>query len=461
MLGSFEEGMSFNHYRESVAELLSPFRTSGHFRDLPHQAYEARAASKVRRVGLAHTIASRLLRDEVGHAQSRLYEAEALHIVSVPLSSEISPAELIALLIPCTARLKELRRQNPELGRYCGLIERTVSMAASKLDRYTAAFDRINRAHLALSDAPQDRQAMTREEALQQLYLQECGQLVRNVEAALIEQDPILRAQLRAGQPPTKTLRQGSDLRTLRIVARAGAEAGARACRLLDTIAAEAGLPSHPNPEERRLATASWYLTANIMYIRSLLLAATVELSAGNAYSQYLRDVPDLYARIIEVPPAQHLGSSAAPLKSHVLDLTRIALHWSFLNQGSHPYLPKGLSFGIRPGVPPHLIHAVDGHLDAAACSAFLGEHSHDAGILDILAHVETYRLFNDRGGTGAHGYFRWLENKRPRHASATDDVQADHDTSRKTQRPTYGLLARSARMILRSGRYRDVLQGV
>lgn len=458
MLNQFENGTSFKAYRESVAELVSPFRTSGNYRDLPHQAYDARAASKARRVGLAHALASRLLNDNASDSQARLFEAEALHIVSIPLSSEIPPAELTAMLLPCSVRLEQLRHTDPQLGRYSGLIERTVSMAASKLDLYTYAFDRINRAHHALHDAPQDRESMTREEVLQQLYLQECGQLARNVEAALIEQDPVLREQLRAGQPPAKSLWSVSNPRALRVVARAGAESGYRACRLLDSIAAEAGLPSVPNAEERRLATSGWFLTSNIMYLRALLLAATVELGARHTDTTYLRDVPGLYTRIVEAPLASaHLGTSTTPAKSHLLDLTRIALHWSFLNNGAHPYVPSGLARGLRPGIPNHLIKSVDGRLDTTACSQFLAQHSHDAGILDILAHIETYSLFGERGGGGSHSYYQWLDNTRSR-TVAVDDLSDGRDPSRRTHRPTHRLTLRAAHMVIRTGRYRNVL---
>ncbi|MBT9299004.1 hypothetical protein KKP62_28950 [Rhodococcus sp. GOMB7] len=456
MLEQFEAGKSYENYRESVAETIIPQRTSGYYRDLTHQAYEARGGSKVRRVGLAHLLATRILSDGHDHGQSRIFEAEALHIVSVPLASEIPPAELSALLVPCAVRLNELRRQNPELGRYCGLIERTVSMSASKLDRYTGAFAYINRAHIAMHDAPHNSRNLTKEEALQQLYLQECGQLARNVEAALVEQDAERRALLRAGNPPTRSLRAGADLRAIRIVARASAEAGARACRLLDKIATEVGLPAVPDPEERRLATASWFLTSNIMYMRSLLLAATVEQSAGSFHSTYLQNVPDLFARVVEVPVSSHMGANAAPSKSHLLDLTRIALHWSFLNHGAHPYIQRPLSLGIRRGVPPHLIAGVDGNLDAAVCSAYLTSHGHDAGILDILAHSETYLLFTHQGGIGAQSFQQWLIDRRANRIVAQDDP--DTDEIRKTQRPTHQLMVRSAKMVIQSGRYREVL---
>ncbi|OUS97283.1 hypothetical protein CA951_02750 [Rhodococcus sp. NCIMB 12038] len=357
-------------------------------------------------------------------------------------------------------RIKNFRRENPELGRYCGLIERTVSMAASKLDRYTGAFSYINRAHAALRDAPQDRQALTKEEALQQLYLQECGQLARNVEAALVEQDVERRILLRAGTPPTRSLQQGSDLQSIRIVARASAEAGTRACRLLDKIAAEAGLPVLPDPEERRLATSSWFLTSNIMFVRALLLAATVELSAGMVDSDYLRSVPDLYARIVERPYPSQPGSSASPSRNHLLDLTRIALHWSFLNQGTHPYIKRSITLGLRKGIPAHLTDSVAGVLDAAACSQYLTQYGHDAGILDNLAHAETYLLFTNHGGTGPHSYQRWLADSRARHV-VDDDQTAAEEFVRRTEQPTYGLMSRSARMVVRSNRYSEVLAGV
>ncbi|WP_206492478.1 hypothetical protein [Rhodococcus sp. KRD162] len=444
-----ESGSPYRHLASDHGMALT---LSSDYYDLAHQAYQVRRSSKVRRQVFADRLVTKLM-NGAKWDESRVHEAEALHLVSVPLAGEVPPLELVQLLAPPIERLKDMRRENQELWRYSGLLIRTVSMAASKLDRYTAAYHFINQAHGALATSTEDQDNMTKAEAIQQLLLQECGQLTRNVEAGLVEHDKVRRKVNWDGNPPERSLQIEEELVPMRVLARAAAESGRQGCLRIERIIERCGLPDEPDPEDRRLAASSWFLTSNIMYLRSLMSAATVELLARNQDSTYSTEAQRVYASIIEW--------TRTPLQqSHKLDLTRAALHWAFLNDGNHPYLQRPLLVPIRKDVPRYLAFSVDGKLDVDKCSAELFAHDHNAGVLDNIAHAQTYQILSERGGVGRLGYLSWLDRRRRMVKSqVTDDDIEEQVRSSKTT--TTVMLSNAARMVVRSGRYRYVLQGL
>lgn len=432
---------------------------SSRYYELPHQAYEARALSREYRLGFAGSVVDQIMTSD-RLQQGSIHRAEALHLVSVPMVAESAPRDLVQLLIPPTEQLLDRLGDEPELHRYCALLFRTISLAASKLDNYTLAFHFMNRAQLYLRSGPQTNTSRaTVAEVWQQIYLQECGQLARNVEAALLEQDPLRTARQLAGDLPHGALT--AHLRPLRIAARAAAEAGRRGITYISAIKTEAGLPPQPDPERRRLATSSWFLTSHIMYMRALLLAALMEISAGADPSPYLVPVPSLWSTIIERNPPHSEHADPSLTAAHRMDMTRNALLWAFLNAGDHPYRPS--VFGparIREGVPDYLCKPVGRQTDTDACAAAIAAAGHDASILDNIAHHETYMILRNRSGSGHHSFEPWL-HRRHQHLRAAIAHDPTTRQVRQLGKPTLRYLNNSVRMVELSRRYDNVLHGL
>lgn len=430
---------------------------SADYYDLPYQAYNARKLGREYRQGFAGEVIAQILESSPGQP-GWVHRAEALHLVSVPLLNEVEPRDLVDLLSPAVGRIIDQRKEYPELHRYAGLLLRTISLAASKLDRYTVAFHFMNRAHFQLATARRTRSAIYIAEAWQQIYLQECGQLSRNVEAALLEQDRERTRLNLFGRLPNQELDRMEELRPLRIVARAAAEAGRLALAQINFVKSNEGLPAATDPEQRRLSVSSWYVTCAIMYMRSLLLAGLVELCAHADPSRYLLPVPDLWASVIETHPTP-LGHAEPKLEpAHCMDLTRNALLWAFLHSGDHPYLGTR-RVQIRAGVPDYLCTPDGFKLDTIRCANEIARRKHNAGILDNLAHIDTYRLFTDRGGSGPRGYESWLDHRHGRLTTIVDVNDAAPAEIRTVGSPTLKYLRASARMLVRSRRYDSVLR--
>lgn len=443
-------------YRVRDAVYDYDVKISGDFYDLPYQAYDARAIGPGYRLAFAHKLVAKLTRMSTLD-DGWVHRAEALHVVSVPMMTDLSPPEFFNLFAPAIAALLDQRANHPELLRYCALLLRSVSISASKLDRYTVAFGYMNRAHAHLAAAVEDFETMTVAEARQQTYLQECGQLSRNVEATLIEQDEQILKRNLQGALPMRQLDPFDELEPLRVTARASAEAGRRGTYLIDAIKSRSGLPTEPDPEGRRLATNSWFLTAKIMYMRSLLMAGLVEMCAGADPVRYFAPVPDLWAQVIEADPLRRADEpSLSP--AHQMDMTRNGLIWAFLHNGDHPYRPNRLAI-LKKDVPKHLHIPKGGRLDTIASATALEARNHNAGILDNLAHVDTYRLLADRSGGAPDGFHAWTERRRRRLATTVDDPEASG--LRRASSPTLRYLKQSASMVRSSHRFDNVLVGL
>ncbi|MEH6807076.1 MAG: hypothetical protein V7697_28955 [Rhodococcus erythropolis] len=448
------------HYPEQLYRLMDlgkeiGVQVSEDYYALPHEAYSARRESRDYRKGFAGNLIGQILSSEPS-TQGWVHRAEALHIVSVPLLGEADPEELMALLGPALDVLLQRRRETPELHRYCALLLRTVSLTASKLDRYGEAFFWMNKAHAQLTAAPRKRTAILVAEAWQQTYLQECGQLSRNVEAALIEQNRLVTAQNLFGRRPNRIL-NAREKNSLRVVARAAAESGRRAVSLIEFVRNEEGLPSTADGESRRLSVGSWYITCNIMYMRALLLAGLVELCVGADPSPFLRSVPSLWATVIEQSPEPSGHVNSTLTQENRMDLTRNGLLWAFLHGGDHPYVPS-IRAPIKAGVPEYLHSSPDLRLDTIECAHEIAKAKHNAGILDNLAHVDTYRLLVDRSGSGPKGYDAWVTERHTRLGSVID-VNDPSREMRTVGSPTLHYLHTSAFMVRNSQRYNSVLR--
>jgi hypothetical protein len=453
-------------YRQSAYISQYPAMALSDYQDLPARAYQARQQTREHRERFARRLANTIVIKEGVSSQATVFEAEALHIVSTTLAGELPPRDLIELLRVPVVQLRDRRSDAPELGYYCGLLVRTLSMAASKLDNYTGAFHQTNRAHRAYGNTDgTGPSAGVRNEARQQVYLQECGQLIRNVEAGLVESDPDARARQLTGEPPETALNPEFELMPMRIIARAGAEAGRRACGILDDIRLARALDPTPDPEQRTLAVSSWVLTADIMYMRALLLASLLEMCVPHGdrdtHPPYLDEVARMYQRITEVSlvDLKHPKLSVP----HQMDLTRNVLLWSFLTNSRHPYVENRHQLTrVRDGLPRYFVEPVDGRLDTAACSQALAENNHNAGILDNLGRSDPYRRLIDLSGPQAASYGSWLAGRHAYRRSRIDndpdlevlDVRAANASIRRR-------LTHAAHMVRRSGRYPSVFHGL
>ena len=454
-------------YRHSAYINQYPPMALSDYQDLPAMAYQARQQTKEQRERLARRLANTIVIKEGVASQATVFEAEALHIVSTTLAGELPPRDLIELLRIPIVQLRDRRRDAPELGYYCGLLVRTVSMAASKLDNYTGAFHHTNRAHRAYSHAPggtRNRRAV-RDEAMQQVYLQECGQLIRSVEAGLVESDPDARARQLMGEPPETRLNPVEELKPMRILARAGAEAGRRACEILDRIQLGRKLDTKPDPDQRTLAVASWVLTADIMYMRALLMASLIELCVPSRdrdlMPPFLDEVARMYSRITEVSAAdlQHTTLTVP----HQMDLTRNVLLWSFLTNTRHPYVksPDSLT-RVRDQLPRYFVESSSGWLDTAACSQALAAKNHNAGILDNLGRSDPYLRLVELSGPQAASYASWLAGRYTyRKSRISDDPDLEVLDVRAANAMTRKRLKYAANMVRNSGRYQSVLHGI
>lgn len=420
--------------------------------DLPHLAYETRTQTKEKREAFALRVVSSILFDTAS-SQERACQAQALHIVATTLASDLPPAQLIDLLKPAIAQLSDHIRDAPDVACFHALLVRTISMASSKLDRYTGAFYQMHLAQTALNNNhPAGQSRQLRLEARQQLYLQECGQLIRHVEAGLVESNPAKRKLHLLGHPPTSTIHKRLELGPMRVLARAGAEAGRRSCVLLERLQRQRDLAATPDPDEGTLATTSWLTTARIMHLRAVLLSTLVEMLCGVEHPDRLNDVPVLYANIVET------DGSKAELPSltvtNRMDLTRNVLLWSFLGDTSIPYRrpTRGLRT-LRRDVPNYLVEPVDGRLNTVACSDALAAEGHNAGILDNLGRREPFTLLGERSGSApSNNYSSWLDLRRGRQrARMTIDPMAAPEV-RTSQQAAH--LARAAGMVIRCGRY-------
>lgn len=423
-----------------------PVRLEQDPRDLVHQAYAYRSAHYPveERLGMAEQLADRLARDR----SASWHDAMSLHLIAYTLSAQIPPKQLIALLDPPVTALSRRAGSEPEMLRFAALLVRTVSMAANKADEYVAAFYAINRAHQLIRLAYQsggNRDRRTRE-ALQQVFLQESGQLARNAEVGLLELDRTRRLQLHSdhGDRPARRLNRGL-LGRIRLLARASVITSAAASRIMADLRADQDrvLPVTASAEDEHLAVAIWSVTANIMFMRALLLLATADFAAGKDGTRRVDMIPYLYWQTVTT-------RGATFQTSHSMDLTRVALHYSFLAAGRTPYRKvKGAT--LASAVPDYLTDAKP-MLDMERCSRELIAAGHNAGILDNVAFKTVHDVLQRHS---SQNYEPWLQRHRTDRIAATGDV--DVQLRLASTGPDLDALDYTSRMVERTRRYAEV----
>jgi transposase-like protein len=429
-------------------------RAGGSSRHYPTEAMRARAGTVAQRRQLAVEM-SWLLQNGTRFRQDRLPQAEALHLVAFTLSGELPASELIAILAPAVIAMRSYVVDDPELLSYCGLITRTISMASSKLDRYDRAFDAIVMAleYAYSSQTIDDFTVLRGLEAKQQVYLQESGQYARNVEAALIEQDPGRRTVLLEGIPPQRWLGT-RRLHAMRQLAFASAECGRRAVGLMNVIAHERGLPAVPDLQNRQLSTQGWFATAAIMFMRAILLHATLELCENpRAAGRWVDRVPTLFEEVLKPGPAL--------LEWHQMGLVQVALHYSFLRWGQHPD-PIGVWNGRqrlrRKDIPDCLRPTRSGQLDVKACSTTLIKTGWNANFLDNVGYYEPYQVLVEHGGGGQLGFADWVVHHNAelakRYGALDDSDEAIEQQLRLAKLPTVRALQYTSQAVIQSGRF-------
>lgn len=338
------------------------------------------------------------------------HQAHALHLVAVPLSSQIKPQELMRIL-DRPIRMITAQCSDLESLRFAALLARTSSMAMSKLDSYTEAFYGINRAYALLKKA-RENPAATRDlvflEAMQQVYLQESGQLARNAEAALLEWNPSVFARQVAHpedihRPERRLTNQ--TRKSLRVLAWGSTVAAFNAMRLVGTI----GRIRQEQPQES-LYTPTWLMTTENMAMRALLLYTTIVALDGDgaAVEPALSMIPAMYRTTIT-------AVGAVPSTNHIMDLVRVSLHYSFLAEGRTPCRDVARS-RVKPLASiPEFLRRDTGRLDLDACSASLLDNNHTANILDTIAYSGIYDLLQARSGTTSRDktYEPWVRQHR------------------------------------------------
>ncbi|WKG13550.1 hypothetical protein QX204_34255 (plasmid) [Nocardia sp. PE-7] len=387
------------------------------------------------------------------------HQAHALHLVAVPLSSQIPSRELAQILDRpiqvITAHCSDL-----ESLRFAALLARTSSMAMSKLDSYTDAFYRINRAYALLKKASQNPAAvgdLVFLEAMQQVYLQESGQLARNAEAALVEWRPSVFARQAAN--PEDIHRPAHSLtsqtrRSIRVLAWGSTLSAFNAMRLVVSI----GQIRQEQPQES-LYAPTWMMTTENMAMRALLLYTTMAALEGDSSSvaPCLTMIPFMYRSAIT-------AASAVPTTNHIMDLVRVSLHYSFLAEGRTPCRDVTRS-KVKP-LPsiPEFLRSDTGMLDLDACSTSLLRNNHNAGILDTLAYSGVYDLFQAWSGTTSldKTFEPWVRQHRARRLHDTNGENLRIRLATPAANRSLDINAEAVSQKLRSGsdRNRELLPG-
>ncbi|MDN3238505.1 hypothetical protein [Glycomyces tritici] len=200
----------------------------------------------------------------------------------------------------------------------------------------------------------------------------------------------------------------------------------------LESLTREHGLPASKRYD--RASTVTWKIAAQIMFVRALLLQATVDAVRLDAY----RDAGERTADHEEMERSVDMLVRAAKIeyqmltenrlaRSHMLTLTQLAMHYAFLN---------GMRF-LKPGgnpanlaiMPSFLKRAVENEFDVNAATGFLIAKEWNAGILASLTSpqiIETLGRRSLRGGpdpqrVDTSPYCMWRRNYREEQALARD----------------------------------------
>ncbi|MFB9659493.1 hypothetical protein ACFQS3_06945 [Glycomyces mayteni] len=263
-------------------------------------------------------------------------------------------------------------------GPFTGALLRVQALLESKRHRYGAAkvwldasrgyLDRWSGAWTAA-----EADAVAFAEADQQVWLAAGGTELRLLEYHLSY--PFLGAARLSPERLTPLVRQG----------RRALDAAAQGVGKLEHLTREHGLPAAKRHD--RASTAKWKIAAQIMFVRALLLQATVDAVCLDVH----RATGTRTADREETERSVGLLLGAAKLEyamltenrlepAHMPTLTQLAMHYAFLN-GSRLMRPGGNPANLRL-MPAFLTTARDGALDLKAATSFLVAKGWNAGIL-------------------------------------------------------------------------------
>lgn len=309
---------------------------------------------------------------------------------------------------------------NRDPGPYAALLLRAITIVHSKHHRYEHAEQWLGTAwrviRPTLNTEVDSEGFIKKREAAQQVALQASGMYMRIMEFRLA--DPAHRRASGA--------RAEAAWRELRLLARLGLGAVGFALNELTMINDVFGLLDQPS--RTQASSNAWSVHTRCMYIRALLLQATLEAveadrrGTGELHRQWERErmrvfldaVPLLYAEATHWPLTQN----------NINELTRAALHYAFLS---------GMSF-LQPSagptpLPRHLTAArmqpgpdgtAEPRFDVDGATQYLLDQGHDAGILASITHPEVHaalerrsRPFPATDGRGGNSPYRlWLETE-------------------------------------------------
>jgi hypothetical protein len=200
----------------------------------------------------------------------------------------------------------------------------------------------------------------------------------------------------------------------------------------LERLTREHGLPA--NKRYDRASTVTWKIAAQIMFVRGLLLQATVDAVRLDA----CRAAGERTAEHEEMERSVHMLIRAAKIeyqmltenrlaRSHILALTQLAMHYAFLN---------GMRF-LKPGgnpanlaiMPSFLKKAVENEFDINAATGFLISREWNAGILASLTSPQIIATLGRRSLSGGLGpqrvetspYYTWRRNYKEEKALIRD----------------------------------------
>ncbi|MFI6757589.1 hypothetical protein ACIBF5_00400 [Micromonospora sp. NPDC050417] len=297
--------------------------------------------------------------------------------------STLAPEETERLFLPMISSLSDGRG-----GPFVANVLRAIAIQHSKAHRYPDAQRWILRAQQWLDGRLADGRYRRSEDELKQLHdarqqvvLQATGLYLRITEWLLSHP----KYATRGGYDRARALRRLSEFAT-----HALASAG-DAYQELGKIQYNYTLPS--TKIKKRAATRAWVTNTSCMYMRALLLRATlhlVEADSGYLGADAQLDAQRSASALRDYVPFLYRETTTEVLPTtFVNELTRIALHYAFLT--GHRFLPPGDPATLPAHLTRPVLGSTDGgsvgRLDLGAASAYLVAQGHDAGILASITY--------------------------------------------------------------------------
>ncbi|MEU6249976.1 hypothetical protein [Glycomyces sp. NPDC047010] len=263
-------------------------------------------------------------------------------------------------------------------GPFTGALLRVQALLESKRHRYGAAkvWLDASRGYLdrwsgAWTTAEAD--AVGFAEADQQVWLAAGGTELRLLEYHLSY--PFLGTARLSPERLSPLVRQG----------RRALDAAAQGVGKLEHLTREHGLPAAKRYD--RASTAKWKIAAQIMFVRALLLQATVDAvcldvhRANGTRTADREEIERSVGLLLGAAKLEYAMLTENRLEpAHMPTLTQLAMHYAFLN-GSRLMRPGGNPANLRL-MPAFLTTARGGGLDLKAATAFLVAKGWNAGIL-------------------------------------------------------------------------------